>query len=98
MNRLTGGYLSNKTQTSGAKQVIAWNMNHGSPSDSIWKLELDPACNWTIMHHQTSLLLEQTKVPRGGGTEVACINKRYSPGVLNRSWIFTYVLTAIPLE
>lgn len=93
MNRLTRGFLANSPGTSEDRKVVAWEMGWLDCAELVWKLELDPACNWTIMHHRTSLLLEQTDVPRGGGTEAACIDKRFNVGTRRRSWVLKYVLT-----
>lgn len=93
MNRLTEGFLANPSNISEASKVTAWKRGWRDPEEPLWKLELDPACNWTIMYHQTSLLLEQTDVARSGGTEVACIAKRFTLGT-RKSWVLTCVLTS----
>lgn len=83
VNRLTGAGLSCLFNNITPKTL----QDHG-PS-FLWKLELDPSCNWKIANITTSCLLEKSTTASfgGTGTAVICENRKFIPKGGSMSWI-----------
>lgn len=92
MNRLTRTLLGNvKYYFKGEEKfgVAAWEFDTADVLGHTWKLELDAACNWKIINYKTSFLLERTGITLGEGKEVICLNRTFSNGEANKTWIIT---------
>lgn len=93
-NRLTKGFLGDTTCEAGGTskhKITAWEpcLTIGTEfkdginaAEYTWKFELDTDHNWKIINHSTSCLLEHAQ-ESGGGTEVACVDKKVTR---NKSW------------